>query len=93
MYADQPGSAPGQTVIVEDKPGAGALVGIDTLAMSPADGQTLLMTTSGTVWQKRVLYVRRPCGLDKDFVAVADQLNRSEGSKIRSIHYRGESPR
>jgi tripartite-type tricarboxylate transporter receptor subunit TctC len=35
----------GQTVIVENKPGAGTVIGTDMVAKSPADGYTLLIAT------------------------------------------------
>ena len=139
MYAEQLTTKLGQTAVVDNKPGAGAIIGIDAVAKSPADGYTLLMTTSGTVWQNRVLYSKLPYNLDKDLTPianfpsgplvvgvsekvparnmrefvefaktnttsmgtyapgsyphmVADQTNRSEGTKILSVHYRGESP-
>lgn len=139
LYAEQLSTQLGGTTLVENKPGAGALLAIDAVAKSPPDGHTLLMTTSGTVWQNRVLYSRLPYNLDKDitpvaffpsgplvigvsekvpasnlreFIAwakknpcsmgtyapgsvphmVADQLNRSEGTQIQAVHYRGESP-
>jgi tripartite-type tricarboxylate transporter receptor subunit TctC len=138
-YAEFLGTRLGQQVVVENKPGAGAIIGIDLVAKSPPDGHTLLMTTSGTVWQNRVLYSKLPYNLDKDLTPVAffpsgplvvgvpeklgvanfkefiayakknpssmgtyapgsypqmlaDQTNRSEGTKIQSIHYRGEAP-
>jgi tripartite-type tricarboxylate transporter receptor subunit TctC len=71
MYAEQLGSALGGSAFVENKPGAGAILGIDAVAKSPADGHTLLMTTSGTVWQNRVLYAKLPYNLDKDLVPIA----------------------
>lgn len=138
-YAEFLGSRVGQQVVVENKPGAGAIIGIDLVAKSPPDGHTLLMTTSGTVWQNRVLYTKLPYNLDKDLTPiaffpsgplvvgvpeklgvrnfkefieyakknptsmgtyapgsyphmVADQTNRAEGTKIQSVHYRGEAP-
>ncbi len=139
MYAEQLTAALGQTAVVENKPGAGAVIGIDAVAKSAPDGYTLLMTTSGTVWQNRVLYSKLPYNLDKDLTPiamfpsgplvvavsekvpartmrefidyakrnptsmgtyapgsyphmVADQTNRSDGTNILSVHYRGESP-
>ncbi len=139
MYAEQLSSALGQPAVVDNKPGGGAVIAIDAVAKSPADGHTLLMTTSGTVWQNRVLYSKLPYNLDKDLVPVAnfpsgplivavsdkvpartvrefiefaktnttsmgtyapgsiphmvaDQINRNEGTKILSVHYRGEAP-
>lgn len=71
MYAEQLTAKLGQSVVVENKPGAGAIIGIEAVAKSPPDGYTLLMTTSGTVWQNRVLYNKLPYNLDKDIVPVA----------------------
>lgn len=143
MYAEQLTSQLGVPAVVENKPGAGAIIAIDHVAKSAPDGYTLLMTTSGTVWQNRVLYSKLPYNLDKDLTPianfpsgplvvgvgekvaaknmrefidfakanpasnpvsmgtyapgsyphmVADQTNRAEGTKIQSIHYRGEAP-
>ena len=71
MFGEQLTSALGATVVVENKPGAGAVLGIDAVAKSAADGHTLLMTTSGTVWQNRVLYSKLPYNLDRDLTPVA----------------------
>ena len=71
MYADQLTTQLGGNALVENKPGAGAILAIDAVAKSPADGHTLLMTTSGTVWQNRVLYSRLPYNLDRDLTPVA----------------------
>ncbi len=139
LYAEHLTAKFGVTAVVDNKPGAGAVIGIDAVAKSPPDGYTLLMTTSGTVWQNRVLYTKLPYNLDKDIVPVAlfpsgplvvgvpeklgintyrelvayakandinmgsyapgsypqmvaDQANRSEGTRIVSINYKGESP-
>ncbi len=139
MYAEQLTAKLGVAAVVDNKPGGGAVIAIDTVAKSPPDGYTLLMTTSGTVWQNRVLYTKLPYNLDKDLVPianfpsgplvvgvpdkvpaknmkefiefaksnptnmgtyapgsfphmVADQTNRTDGTKILSVHYRGESP-
>lgn len=71
LYAEQLTAKFGVQAIVENKPGAGAIIAIDAVAKSPADGYTLLMTTSGTVWQNRVLYNKLPYNLDKDIVPIA----------------------
>ena len=60
----------GVPVVIENKPGAGAIIGIDAVAKAPADGYTLGMSTSGTYWQNRVLYSKLPYNLDKDIVPV-----------------------
>ncbi len=139
LYAEQLTAKFGVSAVVDNKPGAGAIIGIDAVAKSPADGYTLLMTTSGTVWQNRVLYSKLPYNLDKDLTPialfpsgplvvgvpeklgvrsmqefieyakknqasmgtyapgsyphmVADQTNRTHGTQIVSVHYRGEAP-
>lgn len=60
----------GVPVVVDNKPGAGAMLAIDHVAKSAPDGHTLLVTTSGTVWQNRVLYTKLPYNLDKDLTPV-----------------------
>jgi tripartite-type tricarboxylate transporter receptor subunit TctC len=56
--------------VVDNKPGAGAIIGIDAVAKSPPDGHTLIMSTSGTVWQNRILYTKLPYNLDKDLTPI-----------------------
>lgn len=46
--AERLGAALGQTVVVENKAGAGTLLGAEQVARSPADGHTLLISTSTT---------------------------------------------
>ena len=71
LYAEQLTAKFGIQAIVENKPGAGAIIAIDAVAKSPADGYTLLMTTSGTVWQNRVLYSKLPYDPSADFAGVS----------------------
>jgi tripartite-type tricarboxylate transporter receptor subunit TctC len=71
LYAEQLSAALGGSAMVENRPGAGAVLGIDAVAKAPADGHTLLMTTSGTVWQNRVLYSKLPYSLDRDLTPIA----------------------
>ena len=70
LYAEHLTAKFGVTALVDNKPGAGGIIAIDAVAKSPADGYTLLMTTSGTVWQNRVLYSKLPYNLDRDIVPV-----------------------
>jgi tripartite-type tricarboxylate transporter receptor subunit TctC len=72
MYAEQLTAQLGASVVVENKPGAGAVIGIDAVAKAPPDGHTLLITTSGTVMQNRVLYTKLPYNLDKDLTPIAN---------------------
>ncbi|MCC7116016.1 MAG: tripartite tricarboxylate transporter substrate binding protein, partial [Burkholderiales bacterium] len=60
-------SALGQPVVVENKPGAGTLVGAEFVAKSPPDGYTLLMATSTTLGISPALYRSSPIDPVKDF--------------------------
>lgn len=71
MYGEQLTQQLGATVLVENKTGAGGVIGIDAVAKAPPDGYTLLVSTTGTVMQNRVLYSKLPYNLDKDLVPIA----------------------
>ena len=60
-----------QPVVVENKPGAGTLVGAEYVAKSPADGYTLLMATSTTLGISPALYKPSPVNPVKDFAPVS----------------------
>lgn len=139
LFADQLTQQLGAAVLVENKTGGGAVIGIDAVAKAAPDGYTLLVTTTGTVMQNRVLYTKLPYNLDKDLIPItvfpsgplvvgvapnvparnlkeylawakgrdasmgsyapgsyphmlADLLNRTQGHKLQTIQYRGESP-
>src|SRR5690242_8447547 len=49
----------GQPFVVENKPGAGNMIGIESVARSPGDGYTLLVTAS-TLALNSVLYKKVP---------------------------------
>ena len=56
--------------VVENKPGAGGIIAIDTVVKAPPDGYTLLSTTTGQVWQTRVMYKKLPFDLAKDITPI-----------------------
>jgi tripartite-type tricarboxylate transporter receptor subunit TctC len=60
----------GQSYIVDNKPGAGSVIGTDVAAKSPADGYTLLLM-SNTHTVNETLIPNKPFNLMRDFVAVA----------------------
>jgi tripartite-type tricarboxylate transporter receptor subunit TctC len=60
----------GQAFVVDNKPGAGSVIGTDLVAKSPADGYTLLMM-SNTQTVNETLIPNKPYGLLRDFVGVA----------------------
>jgi tripartite-type tricarboxylate transporter receptor subunit TctC len=60
----------GQPFIVDDRPGAGSLIGTEAVQKSPPDGYTLLMM-SNTHTTNESLIPQKPYQLMRDFVAVA----------------------
>ena len=60
----------GQPFVVEDKPGAGSIIGTDAAAKAPADGYTLLLM-SNTQTVNETLIPNKPFQLLRDFVPVA----------------------
>ena len=61
----------GQTIVIDNKPGAGGNIGADFVAKAPADGYTLVMGTVGTHSINGALYSKMPYDMVKDFVPVA----------------------
>jgi tripartite-type tricarboxylate transporter receptor subunit TctC len=61
----------GQSVIVENRPGANGIIGTEVVAKSPADGYTLLMVTNGQTISMG-MYPKLPWDLEKDLVPVAN---------------------
>jgi len=68
--ADQLGRETGQPFIVEDRPGAGAVIGTNLVAKAAPNGYTLLMM-SNTQTVNESLLRNKPYQLMRDFVAVA----------------------
>ena len=60
----------GQSVIIENKPGAGGNTGADLVAKAAADGYTLVMGTVGTHAINMSLYAKMPYDAVKDFEPV-----------------------
>lgn len=60
----------GQSFLVEDRPGAGSIIGTDAVAKSPADGYTLLLM-SNTHTVNETLVPKKPFALMKDFAPIA----------------------
>ncbi len=64
------GDALGQPFVVDNRPGAGSIIGTDVVAKAPADGYTLLMM-SNTHTVNETLIPSKPFVLMRDFVPVA----------------------
>ena len=61
----------GQSVMVENRPGASGMIAAETLAKSAADGYTLMMGSQTTLAVAPALYRKFSIDAARDFVAVA----------------------
>ena len=59
----------GQQVVVDNRPGAGSIIGAEVAAKAPADGYTLLMATNSMLTQPS-LFKNLPYDVTKDFAPV-----------------------
>ena len=80
----------GQTVVIENKAGAGGNIGTDMVAKSPADGYTLLMA-SGSITINPHIYAKMPFDTQKDLLPISNVASGpmlvvvQDKSPIRSI--------
>ena len=58
-------------VVIENRPGAGMIIGADAAAKSPSDGYTLLIAHDGTMAMNPVVYPNLPYHPQRDFAPVA----------------------
>ncbi len=70
FIAQRLSDAMGQSFVIDNKPGAGSIIGTDLAAKSAPDGYTLLMM-SNTHTVNETLISNKPFQLMRDFVAVA----------------------
>jgi tripartite-type tricarboxylate transporter receptor subunit TctC len=62
----------GQPVIIENKPGGGAIVATEYVAKSAPDGYTLLVGASGAMAINPAVYAKLPYDSIRDFIAVSE---------------------
>jgi len=70
LIAAQMGPRLGQNVVVENRPGGGAVLASETVARSPADGYTWLHVDNGILVYNPALYARLPYDPDRDLTGV-----------------------
>src|SRR5690606_12494459 len=70
LLADKVSGPLGQTVIVENKPGAGGNIGVDFVSRAPADGYTLVMGAVATFAINPWLFDNLPYDPVKDFTPI-----------------------
>ena len=61
----------GQSIVVDNRGGAGGIIGTDLVAKSTPDGYTLVLASSGTVTVAPSLYTKMPYHPVKDLSAIA----------------------
>jgi tripartite-type tricarboxylate transporter receptor subunit TctC len=61
----------GQPVVIENKPGAGAIIATEYVARAPADGYTVLVGASGAMVINPAVYTKLPYDTLRDFVPVS----------------------
>lgn len=71
LFAQKLGTALGQQVVVDNKPGAGGSLGSDIVAKAPPDGHTILLSTSSTHSIGPALNPKLPYDAFRDFTPVA----------------------
>lgn len=71
MFAEHFTARTGQPAIVENRPGASGIVGLEAMVKSPADGHTVAFGSTGMFFQARVLNRKLPYDLDKDIAPIA----------------------
>src|SRR5205823_3524371 len=74
LLAEELRKALGEPLVMENRPGAGTLIGTDAAAKSPPDGYTLLMM-SATQTTTETLVPNKPFKLMRDFVPVASVMS------------------
>jgi tripartite-type tricarboxylate transporter receptor subunit TctC len=62
----------GQPVIIDNKPGAGAIVATEYVAKAPPDGYTLLVGASGAMAINPAAYAKLPYDPVRDFIPVSE---------------------
>src|SRR5690242_12395236 len=70
LLAQQLSERWGQSVVVENKPGAGGNIGADLVAKSPPDGYTVVMGALSTHAVNPSLYAKMPYDAQKDFAPI-----------------------
>ena len=73
----------GQTIVVDNRGGAGGNIGAEVAAKAPPDGYTLFMPSGSVVTANQHMYKKLPFNAEKDFVAIT---NVASGPQIVAVH-------
>ncbi len=70
-FADQMTKTLGQSIVIENRPGANGLIGADAVAKATPDGYTILIGTNSTNAAAPALFNNVPFDMNKDFQPVS----------------------
>ena len=84
VLADKLKGILGQSVIIENKPGANAAIGAESVAKSDPDGYTLFFTTAGAVVINPHMRANLPYDPVKDFAPITLVVNTMEVLVVRT---------
>ena len=65
----------GQQVLVDNRPGANAILGLENLKTSPPDGYTIAAASAGPLAVNPFIYAKLPHDTLKDFTQIANMVN------------------
>ena len=65
----------GQQVVVDNRPGANAILGLENLKTSPPDGYTIAAASAGPLAVNPFIYAKLPHDTLKDFTQIANMVN------------------
>jgi tripartite-type tricarboxylate transporter receptor subunit TctC len=65
----------GQQVVIENKPGAGGVIGVEAVTRSSPDGYTLLMATNGEITINAAIFAKPKYDAQKDLIPIAMATN------------------
>ncbi len=83
IIGEKMGAALGQTVVVENKAGAGGAIGAADVAKAPADGHVLLMSSVSTMATNPAINPQTPYDPVKDFVHI---INVAATPNVIAVH-------
>jgi tripartite-type tricarboxylate transporter receptor subunit TctC len=65
----------GQQVVIDNRPGANAILGLEVLKASPPDGYTIAAASAGPLAVNPFIYKKLPHDTLKDFTQIANMVN------------------